>query len=334
MRSMNKGATIVPPILKNMKKKNFSKPGKWMGIMLCALALLPAGCSNDSASDDGKSDGRIALQVSGGVSVQTRAHDNAWNADDQIGIYMFTAGTSTIAEGTDNIPYKLADATTGKFAPAATAIYFPINGSNVDFHAWYPYKDVADGEWTADLTDQSSQADLDLMTADAKSDTAEGKNIYNKDNFAVALNFHHRLTKLMLNIAPGNDISADDLKGLKVELTQQWKTVIYNPRFDAPDYTEELTAITLLTTADGTSAEAILFPDDLTGKALTTGRQLVFTLKGTSETFRWNIPTGKSFNAGDKNIYTITINRSTLSVTATISDWNQGNGAGESGSAE
>ena len=310
-----------------MKKKDF------IGAALCTVMLLPAGCSNDSETNVPDSDGRVPLKVTGCIHVQTRAHDAQWDQDDQIGIYMYAAGTTTLAEGAANAPYAKADAGDG-FAPVSTPIYFPIDGSNVDFHTWYPYEDVADGEWTADLTDQSSQAALDLMTADAKSSTQEGGTVYNKENPAVALNFRHRLTKLQLNITSGKGITPNDLKDLKVELTRQWKTVIYDPEYDALGYTEELSAITLPAKTDGTSSEAILFPDNLTGKALTTGRQLVFTLKGTDEKFYWDIPADKSFNAGEKNIYNIIINRTTLDVTASITDWNKGNGGGEPGSAE
>ena len=321
-----------------MKYKNFISVGRLPDVLLgaafCTVMLLPAGCSNDNETNVPDSNGRVPLQVSGGINVQTRAHDALWDKDDQIGIYMYAAGTTTIAEGVNNIPYKLADAGNSKFAPSGTTIYFPTDGSNVDFHAWYPYSDVTAGAWTADLANQTSQAALDLMTADAKSDTQEGGTVYNKEHFTVALDFSHRLTKLQLNITPGTGIAATDLQNLKVELTQQWKTVSYDPEYEAIGFTEELTTIPLLTAADGTSAEAILFPDDLTKKPLNTGRQLVFTLKSTGEVFLWDIPAEKSFKAGDKNIYDITINRSSLDVTATISDWNKGNSEGEPGSAE
>ncbi len=322
-----------------MKKKNFISVGRLPDVLLgaafCTAMLLPAGCSNDSETNVPDSNGRVPLKVTGSINVQTRAHDAQWDKDDQIGIYMYAAGTTTIAEDVTNIPYRKADTGNG-FTPIpdGTTVYFPVNGNNVDFHAWYPYKDVGDSEWTADLANQTSQAALDLMTADAKSDTQAGGTTYNKDNPTVALDFGHRLTKLWLNIAPGTGISAGDLEGLKVELTRQWKTVIYDTELNMLGFTEELTTIPLLTAADGTFAEAILFPDDLTGKALTANRQLVFTLKSTNEVFRWDIPADKSFKAGDKNIYDITINRSSLDVTATISDWNKGNGAGEPGSAE
>lgn len=299
---------------------------------MAAALILTAGCTNDNEGTDAPdNDGRVALQVTGGIHVQTRAHDTEWDKNDQIGIYMFAAGSTTALEGMENIPYKTEHGTAA-FAPSGTAIYFPIDGSIVDFRAWYPYEDVAE-KWTADLINQSSQAALDLMTADAKSNTGPGGTTYNKNQPKVSLNFNHRLTKLVLNITSGNGVGTDELAGLKVEVTKQWKTATYDPDIDGIGFEEASADITLLTKADGTFAEAILFPDDLTHKALTVGRQLVFTL-ATGEVFYWNIPDTKSFNAGEKNIYTISINRSGLEVTSEITDWAAGNGSGETGSAQ
>ena len=59
----------------------------------------------------------------------------------------------------------------------------------------------------------------------------------------------------------------------------------------------------------------------------------MFTLT-TGEVFHWDIPNTKSFNAGEKNIYTISINRTGLEVTSEITDWAAGNGNGETGSAQ
>ncbi len=316
-------------------KDKFNKSGIWLGVLLCALALLPAGCSNDNEPVTDNSDGRVALQLTGGISVHTRAYDGAWDADDQIGIYMFAAGKEVIAEGAENIPYRLKKGETKVFEPAGTTIYFPVDGSNVDFRAWYPYANTGDKAWSADLRDQSSQKTLDLMTAEAKSDTGEGGTVYNKEQPKVKLLFNHQLTKLVVNIGSGAGISPADLEGLTVEITQQVSTAIYKPASRGLDYKEELVSIPLLTKADGTFAEAILFPDDLaTAYGTDRGRQMVFTLEKTGEKFYYDIDRNKSFNAGEKNIYHITVNRTELEVTAEIEDWAPGNNEGEPGSAE
>lgn len=316
------------------KKENLIRIGARKGITLCAAALIATGCADINVPEGGNGAGRVPLRVTGGINVQSRAHSTEWNEGDQIGIYTFHTGTTDIAEGVENILYR-TEAGDGNFTPANTAAYYPVDGESIDLHAWYPYTDVTENEWTADLTDQTSQSAIDLMTADAPSRTGGGEEIlHNKDNPTVSLKFNHRLTKLALTIKHGNGINATDLQGLRVEVTNQWKTVLYAPRFDTLGFTEELASIPLLTTSDGTSAEAILFPDDLTGKEPTPGRRFAFTLGTTGEVFYWDIPGKKSFNAGEKNLYTITINRIGLDVTSQITDWTAGNGDGEEGSAE
>ena len=90
------------------------------------------------------------------------------------------------------------------------------------------------------------------------------------------------------------------------------------------------------TSADGTLAQAILLPTTAADgiNPIVAGREFIFTLKATGEVFRWSVPDDKGFLAGDRNIYNITINRTSLTVTATIEDWNPGNGSGDDGSAE
>lgn len=318
------------------EKKNLIEMGARTSTMLCIAALLAAGCANDNLPEGGNDNGgRVTLQVTGGIDVQTRVQGTVWNKGDQIGVYMFKAGTYDIAEDAKNIPYQTT-AGDGAFTPAATAAYYPVDGSNVDFHAWYPYADVTKTAWTANLADQSSQPALDLMTADAASSAGLGGTAYNKDHPKVSLSFRHRLTQIVLAITPGNGITTSDLNGLKVEITGQPTAVTYDPQFDAPGCAESYTDITLLTTPDGTSAQAILFPNDVADNTPAKGRQLVFTLNNTKkEVFRWDIPDTKFFNAGEKNTYTITINRTSLNVASQITDWTPGNGEdGETESAE
>lgn len=302
-------------------------------LLFCVSATLLAGCGNESKETLSDADGRVALQVSSGIRSTLRAYDDTWEAGNAIGIYMFAAGTTDIVEDARNIPYQTASGD-GTFAPAngTTPIYFPVDGSNVDFYAWYPYQEI-DTEWTANLTRQSSQAAIDLMTASATS--TPGTTVYNKDNPSVHLNFRHRLSKLSLKIEPGVGIAPKDLEGLKVEITRQRTKAIYQPEFDGLGTELTSASITLLTNSAGTISEGILFPDDAASNAPLTGRQLIFILASTGDVFYYDIADEKRFKAGEKNLYTITVNRTTLDVTSEITPWTPGNGPdGESGSAE
>ena len=58
---------------------------KKQALLVFAVAALLPGCSNDTDTDTGN-DTRVSLQVSGGISIQTRAQDKDWNKGDAIGI--------------------------------------------------------------------------------------------------------------------------------------------------------------------------------------------------------------------------------------------------------
>lgn len=303
-------------------------------LLIFAVAALLAGCSNDTDTDIGN-DARVSLQVSGGINIRTRAQDKDWDKGDAIGIYMVNAGSTDIAEESENRQYITAEGD-GKFSPApGKTIYFPIDGSTTDFLAYYPFEAaLTNGTFPVDVSNQTAQTAIDLMTAKTVS-TADKP--LDKDHYKVSLAFTHRLTKLSLTIAAGNGIAAKDLAGLKVEITNQRAKGTYSPLSETFSVTSEpVQTIALNTTASGTSAVAILLPTtEPEGiNPIVAGRQFVFTLAGTGEVFRWDIPDSKSFKQGDKNIYDITINRTSLDVTATIIDWNEGNEGGEPGSAE
>ena len=303
-------------------------------ILIVATLLLLGACGNDNegaATPEG--DGRVALEVSSGI--QTRAYDNTWENDDAIGIYMLKTGTATVSEGAENRRYFTADGGSAFGTTAGQTIYFPLDGSKVDFIAYYPYqKTLTNGAFALDVSAQTDLSAIDLMTAGTKTTEAEP---LDKNHNKVHFKFAHRLTKLELNIGTGRGITTENLKGLKVEVTNQRTSGSYDPLFEAFGVdSEPVQTVELNTNADGTLAQAILLPTTATDgiNPSVTGREFLFTLKSTGEVFRWSVPDDKSFDCGDKNIYNITINRSGPEVTAEIIDWNKGNGEGSDESAE
>ena len=97
--------------------------------------------------------------------------------------------------------------------------------------------------------------------------------------------------------------------------------------------TQTLTAtLTLNTDADGTSSEGIVLPS-----ANFDGMTIHLELSDEGSFFNWDLNNSQNadkFEAGKKYVYDITVNKTRLDVTATITDWTPGNGEnGEQGNA-
>lgn len=299
-----------------MDKKTFTA-------MLFAAAFSLTACTSDDAPTQ---DNRVALQVTSGI--QTRAYDNQWEAGDRIGIYAFTEGTTTVTDGYANIPYVTNEGgTDGTFTPGDITIYLPVDGTERDFVAYYPYTTgLTDGIYTVDVSDQSSQKAIDLMAAATQ--TAD------RTNPNVAFNFTHKLCKMELTLKPGSGMTGTELAGLTVELTGQQTAGTFNvtqPASAVSVTTGTATPIALLTNADGTFAEGIVLPSESYQ-----GMSLNITLSDGASVFSWplgNATESQKFEAGKKYIYTIRVNKTDIDVTATITDWEPGNGDGETGEA-
>ena len=296
--------------------------------------LLLTGCGNDDilTSNENEVDGRVPLQVGGGI--QTRAVDNEWEAGDVIGIYMLIPENSAV-DTYSNVPYEVAEAgVNGTFKPIqkSMTIYLPVDGSKRDFIAYYPYEDQLKGtNYSIDVSAQDDQSKIDFMVAER----VTGKS---RNNAKVAFRFKHKLAKVLLSIKTGNGFSdnQEELKNLKtVMLTNQQITGSYDV-LNGGDIvgTSEKDDISLKVNKDdltNCTAEGIIFPC----KGYT-DMVLQFDM-GDSGLYEWKLiesMKSQKFEAGKKYKYDITINKSGIDMSSTISDWIDGNGDGESGSAE
>ena len=183
-----------------------------------ALALLAGAmvsCSTEDTAPSTQND-KVAVQFTGGISVNTRAAGLAWADGDMIGIFM--TGTKqplsadAIQEGVDNVCYQ-SNGSIG-FSPVSggKTVFFPIDG-DVDFYSYYPQTTVNDYKVALDVTYQTKQEAIDFMYA-----KTEG---CNKATPQVFLKFYHKLSNLVLEVQPGNGLTQEDLKKMTVTVKGQ-----------------------------------------------------------------------------------------------------------------
>lgn len=296
-----------------MNKKTFST--------LVLAALLLTACQNDEETM--QTDTRVALQVTSGI--QTRAFDNQWEKNDAIGIFGFTQGDAP-TQAYSNVKYVTAGGN-GRFTPDGTTIYLPTDGSSLDFVAYYPHTtDLENGIYTVDVENQSDQSTIDLMAA--------GTQTVDRTDPTVTFNFEHKLSKIVFNFTAGVGMDESELAGMKVQLTNQQTLATFDvtqPDGEVVVGTNTPATLTLNTTDDGMSSEGIVLPS-----ANFDSMTLHLALVDGGSFFNWDLnnSSANKFEAGKKYVYDITVNRTGLSVTATITDWAPGNGEnGEQGEA-
>ena len=237
------------------------------------LAAAAAACSQPEAEQNLPQPGdRTPVRISGGIRTMSRAYDASWNENDAIGLFLTEAGTSTVVDATENLRYVTA-AGDGRFEPFGDALLLPADAEgSYDIVAYYPYGELTDGVLTLDLSDQSEQGPIDLLSA-----RCEG---VDKEHVSAHLEFEHRLAKVMFNVSsPLRDLSA-----LTVRIGDQITAVRYEvlPATLAAGSAdrEEITFrnFALADNKHRVQAEAILLPNGADNAA--TDRKVEFELKG------------------------------------------------------
>lgn len=264
----------------------------------------------------------VEVQFSSGIQVLTKAVDDKWSQNDEIGIFMLKSGESlasgNIAEGADNRSYKIADqtdASVGKFSPtdAAQTIYYPVNGDAVDFMAYYPHiSPLTDYIYPIDTKtlNQANQEKIDLMY----SNKISGKS---KTDKSVNFTFNHLLSKVEFNITPGIGLSASDLSGLTITMKDfytQSNCDLKTGNLSTPTNPLDIEA---KMKSDGSYAEAILIPQSAENK--------IFVFKIGNDEFQWKNTDliSKTFMKGQKYNCRVTINRTYVEITGSIKNWSQ-----------
>lgn len=293
--------------------------------VLAISAILFSSCSNDDNSIDESTDGvvRFTAGISNQASATTRAAGAVWGANDAIGVFMVDKGTTTIAESAENNKYTTSTGD-GNFAAATgNAIYYPMDGSAVDFIAYYPYTagktigdaiavDVSGAQTTA------SQATSDLLWAKSTNSGAG----YSKTSSTVALSFQHKLVKIIMNckVEDNTDIVAADfasatvaISGMNTQTSLSLTNGTVAPATDVANITPRT-----VSTATGylASYDAIVLPASYAADDVT----VVFTVN--NEPYTWTLDAANAaFVAGNQYTYEVTLTRTGVTVTGTIQPW-------------
>lgn len=291
-----------------------------MATLTCAMMTI-ALFSSCSSEEEQSSENQQPVELQIVSAINTRAANAAWTAGDKIGVFALKGTTQDYS----NMSYTTSDGS-GSFLPSAEdqTIMLPYDGSNYTIAAYYPYTEsLKDGSYAINVSSQTDQEAIDLLVAAPVSGV-------NKMSPVAALDFYHKLVKIAITMKPGNGITAEQLAYMKVTISGQQTSgscnVINNGDVVATGTTSD---ITLHTSADGTTSEAILLP-----ATTTEGMVLTFSIPDAGE-YKWTVNSAaksQSFGAGNKYKYDITINKTGLDVNASIEDWADGNG-GENGNA-
>ena len=226
-----------------------------LGIVL-SLSILQS-CQNDETNIIQNEVNNKGITFSSIIddAQNSRAYDTSWEKNDVIGLFMYASNAKTNLLAT-NIPYVTSNGD-GYFVSQHTPLQYPEDNTPVDFIAYYPYNENINdyNSYSIDLSDQTQQSALDLMTA---------VNLTNRDQTLPQgnLQFKHLLAKLVLNL---KSTSGNSLKGIKASISGLQVKGTANLGEGTITPSGEATTFSLYIDEEATKAEAILLPQALTG---------------------------------------------------------------------
>lgn len=309
-------------------------------LIFAAALLALAACNNEDYTPMDDPNTPMEIRLSSGIDVQTRANsaevpDKQIAEGQQVGVFINDAGNGDVVSA--NLKYD-ANGSGGLIlastTPAQKTPYYPANGNGVKMTAYHPYNaDAAlegDGYAFAVSTDQSSNANYyasDLLYSESEN--------YARQKTAHNIAFKHKLSKVECTLTSGS--GSPVLTGATVSIVKAKTNITFNPANGTlSDAQSATTADIKLNSAIASGSYIGIIPPQTYAKG---GQFLKVELSAAAGggTFYYTIPNGpddEDLTLGENKVYkyTITVNRTGLSVTSTIEPW--GDGGTHSGDAE
>lgn len=305
---------------------------------MAVAAMTLAACNNEETIDNSP----VELHLTSGLEVmQTRAftatQETTIASGEVVSVWVDDATTSDQLYKANQLTANGSNSFTG-----GNAMFFPETGNAVNIYSIHgkfatPFTSGNDFPTTAVEyqvpADQSAggtaYTNSDLLYAYTKDVARNGRPT------TVSLSFYHMLSKLELAIVTGKGSPSLASSGA---VTLGDNDIVLNGNFtpstsatmsnqseralmlgDASAQTQGTLTLpqqtsTDFTTSNATYNEAILVPQDMSGKVLTfnlaNGGKLTYTIPGST-----------TFESGKKYRYHITLNLTGLTVTSTIAEW-------------
>lgn len=288
-----------------------------------ATLFLLSACNmdkNDGSKDLADNTAPVAAQFTAGIA--TRAFDQQWDENDLIGVTGISGDIDY-----QNVNYHTI-AADGDFSAvtAGEEIYFQVPAPTI-FTAYYPFmgkSGVLPSRFLLSTDDQKDQKSFDFLYGIGTGSKAEP---------VVTFQFGHSMTKLILNIKPGANITFAGITDGSATLTgvnhdggfiPSTGVAATNGVDVGPWVTSDKATASDVTTPVGSEVRTyslILYPQTMA--------TLIYSAVIDGEPYTGIIGTGLTIDAGKSYSYNITVNKTGLTISeATITEWTEGNGTG------
>lgn len=301
-----------------MSVKKFVLPATL--IVVCAVIV---SCEKDNIpiNNDGTvrfTSGTTATQTCVTIDPQNKS---VWEEGDPVGIFMVKHGTDDVLENAENIKYTaLGTGVSTSFASVVQAIYYPLDETEkVDFIAYHPYRETVSGfVYPVDVSNQTSQTDIDLMWAIADKQGTGYSKEDGRNNTSVDLAFDHQLTKLRMKVTKDPNVPGEIVK---VTINGMNTTTSFDLKgsggLTGMDSAKTFEACTVTA---GSVYEAILLP---LGPLDATHTVTFTTDQG--EDYTWSMYKQiAELKPGNIYTYDITVAKYVIEVTGNINSWTVG----------
>ena len=289
--------------------------------MIIAAAILLTAC--DDTMGEGLSVRSLeTIRLTAKVNSEneaTRASsgDNLQNTQFAIGKQLFVEAYET----GQTTAYTSGIYTTGNAGALTGGLYYPANNSAVDLCAYYPSSITSASTAFSVSNDQRTEAGYQA------SDLMYATKLTNKSSNATHnLTFNHALTKIVVDIVPGDGMTNADITTYPAVTAVKINGTVLSAQLSISGG-----AITASKTATGSAADI-----NITGTSLSNIGIIVpqtvpagefITIIYNGETYTYSLPSAKTFQAGRVYTYTMTLNARELDLIETeITDWVSGDG--------